>query len=117
MRVEYKRSALPDLVQLWEYLTNTLHDRPAADRLVGELLGAVSRLAGDPLAGAPLGPEVWPGGGPVPRWIAVRQLLVFYEAGRDRVCVLRILDGRQPWLAMLLEDQGIPAEHGRPAPA
>lgn len=100
MRIEYKSAALRDITETRDYIRNTLKNRQAAQKLVTAILHAVSLLADNPMMGTPLDSKYELDTDI--RFLVVAKQLVFYRlAGDDLISVIRVLDGRQDYLAIL----------------
>jgi len=103
MRIEYKSAAVRDIVQKKEYIETVLKNKQAARNLAATMLHAVSLLASNPYMGAELRGKF-----DVDtdlRFFVVAKQLVFYRiAGEDLISVVRILDGRQDYMALLFGD-------------
>lgn len=100
MRIEYKSAALRDITQRRDYIAHELNNGPAAQKLVASILRAVSLLADNPRMGAPLSgkydieTDI--------RFLIVAKQFVFYRVVDDElISVIRILDGRQDYMAIL----------------
>ena len=54
MKIRYKRAALLDIQQKYDYIANVLKNKKAAQTLVERILHAVSQLTDNPMIGASL---------------------------------------------------------------
>lgn len=100
MRVEYKRTALRDIQQKQDYISDILKNRSAAHKLVKSILHAVSQLADHPMMGVPLNSKFDVESDL--RFLIVSKQLVFYRLeGEDVISVIRVLDGRQDYMSIL----------------
>ena len=100
MRIEYKGIALHDIQQKRDYIANTLKNRSAAQKLVYSILNAVSQLSENPYMG-PLLSSKYDVDSDI-RFLAVSKQMVFYRiVDCELVSVVRILDGRQDYMAIL----------------
>lgn len=103
MRITYKQTALLDIQEKRDYIANVLHSRQAAQRLAARVLRAVSRLADAPAMDTPLqsryevDTDI--------RFLVVAKQLVFYRITGEEVIVLRVLDGRQDYMALLFPEE------------
>ncbi len=100
MKITYKSLTLRDIEEKRAYLTDTLKNPSAAQKLVTSILRAVSLLADNPRMGTLLNSrfEV----DTDLRYIVVSKQLVFYRIVDDEyISVTRILDGRQDYMAIL----------------
>lgn len=100
MRISYKGAALADLTRTRDYIAGVLKNPRAAQKLMNEILHAVSLLEDNPEMGTPLNSRY-----DVEtdlRFLVVSRQLVFYRiSDKDTVTVVRVLDGRQDYLALL----------------
>lgn len=100
MRITYKSLALRDIEEAKTYLTNTLKNPSAAQKLVTFILQAVSLLADNPRMGTMLSSKFEIATDL--RYIIVSKQLVFYRIVDDLyISVTRVLDGRQDYMAIL----------------
>ena len=103
MNITYKGLALRDLEEKRDYLSNTLKNKSAAQKLITLILHAVSLLADNPKMGTPLSSKY-----EVDidiRYLVVSKQLVFYRIVDDTyIPVIRILDGRQDYMAILFQE-------------
>lgn len=106
--IEYKGAALRDLAQKKEYLETVLKNKPAAQKLASTVLQAVSLLGSNPYMGAELRSKY-----DVDtdlRFLIVAKQLVFYRVVDETlISIVRILDGRQDYMALLFGDMTEPA--------
>ena len=102
MRIEYKSAALRDITQTHDYIQNNLKNARAAKKLVTAILQAVSLLKDNPEMGTRLDSKY-----DVDtdiRFIIVAKHLVFYRiADAGLISVVRVLDGRRDYMAILFE--------------
>ena len=100
MRIEYKSIALRDIQQKQDYISDVLKNRTAAQKLVKSILLAVSQLSENPMMGVPLNSKFDVDSDL--RFLIVSKQLVFYRLeGDDIISVVRVLDGRQDYTAIL----------------
>lgn len=100
MRIEYKRTALQDIEKKRDYIANVLKNKSAAQKLVQSVLRAVSQLSDNPYMG-PLLSSKYAVDSDL-RFLVVSKQMVFYQVvGQDLIVVIRILDGRQDYMAIL----------------
>lgn len=103
MKIEYKSAAVRDIAPKKEYIETVLKNKKAAHKLVASILRAVSLLANNPRMGAPLHGKY-----DVKtdlRFLIVARQLVFYRIANDElISVIRVLDGRQDYMALLFGD-------------
>ena len=96
MKIVYKHQAVLDIRQTQEYIAETLGNKGAAQKLVK----AISLLEENPMMGVSMGAkfEIKTS----IRFFIVAKHLVFYEISEDNMLsILRVLDGRQDYLAIL----------------
>lgn len=109
MRIEYKSAAVRDIAQKKEYLETVLKNKQAAQKLAAAILQAVSLLASNPYMGAELRSKY-----DVDtdlRFLIVAKQLVFYRVVDEAlISVVRILDGRQDYMALLFGDISDPPQ-------
>ena len=100
MRIEYKHAALQDIKQLQDYIQNVLKNENAAHKLVTSILRAVSLIKDNPEMGIPLNSKY-----DVDtdiRFVVVAKQLIFYRiSDNDLISIVRVLDGRQDYMAIL----------------
>lgn len=99
MRVEYKSTALRDLQNLNDYISKELKNRTAAKKLIAALLKAGSLLAENPYMGAAL-QERFEIETDI-RYLVVKRHLIFYQVTDSTVSIIRIIDGRRDYMALL----------------
>lgn len=100
MRIVYKRIALLDLQRTRDYITNTLKNESAAQKLVTSVLHAVSLLSNHPMMGTALNSR-YDVDSDI-RFLVVSKQLVFYQIVDDSlISVIRILDGQQDYMSIL----------------
>ena len=100
MKIVYKHQAVLDIRQTQEYIAETLGNKGAAQKLVASILKAISLLEENPMMGVSMGAkfEIKTS----IRFLIVAKHLVFYEISEDNMLsILRVLDGRQDYLAIL----------------
>ncbi len=111
MKIEYKSAVVRDIAQKKEYIETILKNKKAAQKLAASILRAVSLLASNPRMGAPL-----QGKYDVEtdlRFLIVARQLVFYRIVNDElISVVRVLDGRQDYMALLFGNMAV--EKGGP---
>lgn len=101
MKIVYKSAAVRDLQASRDYIAHRLKNPKAAQKLVTAVLKAASLLADNPCMGAALAEKfdlVTDA-----RYFVVSKQLLFYRVDKQQntVEVLRILDGRTDYLAVL----------------
>ena len=101
MKIVYKSAAVRDLQASRDYIAHRLKKPRAAQKLVTTVLKAASLLADNPYMGAELA-EKFDFTTDV-RYFVVSKQLLFYRVDKQQntVEILRILDGRTDYLAVL----------------
>lgn len=101
MKVLYKSAAVRDLQAARDYIAQRLKNPKAAQKLVTAVLKAASLLADNPYMGAALA-EKFDFATDI-RYFVVSKQLIFYRVDTTQgvIEVLRILDGRTDYLAVL----------------
>lgn len=100
MNIRYKKRAFEDLQETQRYISETLHNKRAAEQLTERVFREISQLSEYPFMGVPLNSkydietDI--------RVLTVAKQLVFYRVITDKyIEIIRILDGRQDYLALL----------------
>lgn len=102
MKITYKGLALRDIEEKRTYLTHTLKNPSAAQKLVTSILQAVSLLSDNPRMGTMLNSKFEVDTDL--RYIIASRQLVFYRIVDDGyISVTRVLDGRQDYMAILFD--------------
>ena len=91
-----------DLDEIWDYIALDLHNRSAADRMVGRILDDVERLESFAEMGAPLSSIVDVESDH--RFLVTGNYLTFYRAYGSDVYIDRVLYGRSNYLRILFGD-------------
>ena len=100
MRIVYKRTALFDLQRTRDYITDTLKNKSAVQKLVTSVLHAVSLLSDHPIMGTALNSR-YDVDSDI-RFLVASKQLVFYQIIDDSlISVIRILDGQQDYMSIL----------------
>lgn len=101
MKVLYKSAAVRDLQASRDYIAQRLKNPKAAQKLVTAVLKTAALLADNPYMGAALA-EKFDFATDI-RYFVVSKQLIFYrvDTAQGTVEVLRILDGRTDYLAVL----------------
>lgn len=100
MKIVYKKTAVDDIQQTQQYISKELHNPKAARNLTQRIIREISQLSQNPYMGVPLNSKY-----DVDtdiRILIVAKQLVFYRVVEDsHVEIIRVLDGRQDYLALL----------------
>lgn len=100
MKIVYKKTALNDIQQTQQYIAKELHNPKAAKSLTERIIHDISQLSQNPYIGVPLNSKYEVDTDI--RILIVAKQLVFYRVVKDyRVEIIRVLDGRQDYLALL----------------
>lgn len=100
MKIVYKKTALDDIQKTKQYIVKELHNPKAAKNLTERIIREVSQLSKNPYMGVLLNSKY-----DVDtdiRILIVSKQLVFYRVVKDcHIEIIRVLDGRQDYLAIL----------------
>lgn len=102
MRIEYKRTALRDISKTHDYIQDVLKNRKAAQKLVNSILQAVSLLKDNPEMGTRLDSK-YDVDTDIRFVVVVKQLIFYQITNADLISIIRVLDGRQDYMALLFE--------------
>lgn len=101
MRLTFRPAAIADIQAARDYITSTLKSPAAATKLVSLIWQAALLLKTNPCMGAALSgkfdveSEL--------RFLVVQRQILFYEIHEDTIDVVRVLDGRRDYIALLFE--------------
>ena len=101
MILRYTPEAIADLQELKTYISKTLHNTKAANRITKSILESCTSLKAFPQSGTKL--EVLTGQPSDIRYIVAENHLIFYRIEDGYIMVARILDGRMDYLKVLLK--------------
>jgi plasmid stabilization system protein ParE len=103
-KVRLTDKAEQDLIQLFEYISETLFMPASAERIYSEIKAACLSLGQSPKRGALVRFE--PCRSMSIRWIPVQNYTVFFRVDDERltVSILRILYKRREWQTLLSEE-------------
>ena len=100
MKIRYKRAALLDIQQKYDYIANVLKKKKAAQTLVERIIHDVSLLTDNPMIGSSLNSKFDVNS--YLRFLIVAKQLVFYRIeDMDFISIVRVLDGRQDYISVL----------------
>ena len=99
MSLKYTPAAIDDLQELKEYISKTLHNPKAAQRIVTNILEHCSDLKTHPQLGMSLAAKT--GTDADLRYLLCNQHLVMYRVEGDLILIARILDGRTDYMRVL----------------
>lgn len=101
MKIIYKHQAVIDIQQMQEYIANVLKNKTAARNFSKRILKDISILKTNPYIGVSVQEKFLITASL--RMLVVDKQLVFYEViDEETVTIIRVLDGRQDYLAILL---------------
>ncbi len=99
MNVQFKQTALDDIRSAADYLLEQFHNAAAAKKLTETLFHSALLLADHSFLGAALH-EKFDVNTDL-RFLVSAKFLIFYRVTEEHVEVVRVLDGRQDYLALL----------------
>ena len=102
MKLQYRPAAIADLQKTPHNITETLKNPKAAASLRARILRNISLLRENPFMGTPLSSREDTPDTNV-RYLVISRQMVFYEVLENRIEILRILDGRTNYLALLFD--------------
>lgn len=101
MILRYTPEAIADLRELKTYISRTLHNTKAANRITKCILESCTSLKAFPQSGTML--EVLTGQPSDIRYIVAENQMIFYRVEDGYIMVARILDGRTDYLKVLMK--------------
>lgn len=101
MILRFTPEAIADLTDTKNYISKTLHNAKAANRITKSILESCSSLKAFPQSGTLL--EILTGQPSDIRYIVAENHLIIYRVEDDYIMVARILDGRTDYLKVLLK--------------
>lgn len=99
MKIFYKKTAIDDIQETEQYISQELHNKKAALNLTRTVVQAISQLSSNPYMGTPLNSKY--DLETDLRFLVVSKRLVFYRVTGDRIEITRVLDGRQDYMSLL----------------
>jgi len=101
MKIQYTPASIADLQEIKTYISKTLHNPKAANRIVKNILDHCAHLKAHPQLGMSLAART---GGDTDLWYLVcAQYLAVYRVEDDLILIARILDGRTDYVRVLFE--------------
>ena len=100
MKLQYRPAAIDDILREADYIENVLKNRSAAGQLKTNILHGVSLLKDNPEMGRLLS-DKYEGLDTAMRSIVISKQLIFYEICDDAIEVVRVLDVRTDYMALL----------------
>ena len=101
MILRYTPEAIADLTDTKTYISKTLHNAKAANRITKSILESCASLKSFPQSGTML--EVLTGQPSDIRYIVAENHLIFYRVEDGYIMIARILDGRTDYLRVLMK--------------
>ena len=99
MKIEFKETAVEDILHAQRYISEQLHSPSAAKKLASAIYDAAMLLCDNPFMGAPLSGKYELDTDL--RYFIVAKHLIFYRVSGERITVIRVLDGRQDYMSVL----------------
>ena len=99
MRIKYTPAAIADLQELKDYISKTLHNPKAAQRITKSIMDHCSQLKMHPQLGMSLAAKT--GVETDLRYLVCEQYLTIYRVEDDLIMVARVLDGRTDYIKVL----------------
>ena len=103
MRIRYTPEAIRDLQEMRRYISKTLHNPKAADRIAKAILDTCSALKQQPQMGASLEAKI--GQSTDLRYLICEKRIAFYRVEDEVISIARIIDGRQDYLHILFGEE------------
>ena len=94
--VGFRKRALRDLDHISDTISRARGSRIVAERYRDRIVAACLRIGDAPEAGRPRD-DIRPG---LRAWTFERRLIIVYQLERDRVRIVRIVDGRRDYLRL-----------------
>lgn len=99
MKIVYNKLAIEDMQNTQNYIIENFHDEKVAKKLSSKIFDAVSLLLDNPHMEAKLC-EKFDVDTNI-RFLIIQKHIVFYEIFNEEIEILRVLDSRQDYLAIL----------------
>lgn len=101
MTIKYTPAAIADLQELKNYISKTLHNPKAAQRITKSILDHCSNLKSHPQLGMSLAAKT--GVDTDLRYLICEHHLAMYREEDDLILIARILDGRTDYMRVLFQ--------------
>lgn len=101
MTIKYTPAAIADLQELKDYISKTLHNPKAAQRITKSILDQCSNLKTHPQLGMSLAAKT--GVDTDLRYLICEHYLAMYRVEGDLILIARILDGRTDYMRVLFQ--------------
>ena len=99
MKIIYKKAAIDDLFNIENYIINQFQNTQAAKKLKSNIVDTISLLKDNPCLDSKMSDRF---NIDTPfRYLIISKQLVFYNANKKTVEIIRILDSRQDYLSLL----------------
>ncbi len=105
MRIRYTPEAIRDLQEMRRYITQTLHNPAAANRIAKAILDACAALKQQPQMGTSLESKI--GQSTDLRYLICEKRITFYRIDGEVLSIARIIDGRQDYLHILFGEDNV----------
>lgn len=99
MRIRYTPAAIADLQEMKDYISKTLHNPKAAQRITKNILDHCANLKTHPQLGMSLAAKT--GGDTDLRYLICEQHLALHRVEGDQILIAGILDGRTDYMRVL----------------
>lgn len=100
MKIKYTPASISDIQSSSDYIRDNLKNPKAAVSLKTTIVRSIALLKDNPYMGTPLSSKL-DGLDTDIRFLVVSKHLVFYEVNGELIEIIRVLDGRTDYLAML----------------
>lgn len=101
MRIKYTPAAIADLQEMKDYVSKTLHNPKAANRITKSIMDHCANLKEHPQLGMSLAAKT--GEDTDLRYLVCEQHLAMYRVEGDLILIARILDGRTDYMKVLFK--------------
>lgn len=100
MKIIYKKTAIMDIQNTERYITEKLHNKKAARQLTERIVREISQLSANPFMGVMLNSK-YDVDTDIRILIVAKQLVFYRVVEENYIEIIRVLDGRQDYLARL----------------
>lgn len=101
MKIKYTPAAIADIQELKDYISKTLHNPKAAQRITKCIMDHCSNLKAYPQLGMSLEAKI--GAETDLRYLVCEQHIAMYRVEDDLILIARILDGRTDYMKVLFK--------------
>lgn len=102
MKIKYTPAAIADLQEMKDYISKTLHNPKAAQRIAKSIMDNCANLKSYPQLGMSLAAKT--GSDTDLRYLVCEQQLAIYRVEGDLILIARILDGRTDYMRVLFKE-------------